>query len=671
MNPSISSLFQTRQLLPLIVPYLSVADVFALSEASPFLARTIAWCLDKGMNLTIDRAILQKYSVSTHPELFSRLGPETTSVTLRNVQESDIAPIFTHLKHVTHLRLIGMFIVDDISSLPKVKTLELIHMKIEKNLLEEWFKVVKFSLKSLKIDNLITSFGIGQKLEVDVRNLCFYLEALEIKMSGFDYVYQVGSPPRTCFDSNYMKTLKVVNKGCNLHISTSLENVYCDGSNLEIENARGSPNCLKSITLKSYPTATELGTIYFPTNLEHLKILDGVDPKHRQYLTNLWIKSMEIFFYEYATEKQENLIQNMLDDDSLIEISKYLPLKDSIEFAKTDPRIFDLIKRHRFTICEINNSSDASLVNNNRNFFKEVAPFIKELSLKNTYNVTGLIPYCSSLTGLCLHQVTLSPGIVAKFPKRLHTLKVKYCDLNLNEYLVRVEGIRVLWLSQFNVDSVQDCLFRNRDSIQELKITMDMIYTDIDEFNYKLHADFDIWSAIASLPNLTCLKVCGYIDAALSKGMQLEEMTKVIPMLSGVKLLKLNVELEDTGFGRSVNSRHLKHLEELEIWLGHPSKDTFQDEDVVALSSLKNLKALSLVVSHPTFNWPTAQIMKLIQALSQLTKLNFQRYESLSLERQGRFNNKKPAKPTVRFGQELQEYLVAQGRQLCFNGHQL
>lgn len=95
---------------------------------------------------------------------------------------------------------------------------------------------------------------------------------------------------------------------------------------------------LKSLTLKLWPWEK------LPKTLKHLKIVKGLDPSLKAEVSRLNIKSTDVFFCKYATDKQENLIVNILDDDSLIEISKYLSIEDSVSFAMTDARIYDLTK---------------------------------------------------------------------------------------------------------------------------------------------------------------------------------------------------------------------------------------------------------------------------------------------------------------------------------------
>lgn len=56
----------------------------------------------------------------------------------------------------------------------------------------------------------------------------------------------------------------------------------------------------------------------------------------------------------------------------------YLSLEDSVSFAKTDARIYDLTERHRFTVYKHNDALEKS----SKNFLKDAPPFITKYTLE-------------------------------------------------------------------------------------------------------------------------------------------------------------------------------------------------------------------------------------------------------------------------------------------------
>lgn len=113
--------------------------------------------------------------------------------------------------------------------------LELVHVKIEKHLIEKWISGMKNSLVSLRIDPLETSFGNAGTLEITLRNLCPKLRSLDIKM---DYVPDLDyDMDGLRFDWKALTSLKIVAKQCIMELKKI--NKVLEELHLEIPMMKG------------------------------------------------------------------------------------------------------------------------------------------------------------------------------------------------------------------------------------------------------------------------------------------------------------------------------------------------------------------------------------------------------------------------------------------------
>lgn len=141
----------------MVLPYVSLADLLAVSQIVFQVKAIVRDYISSAQNLIIDRNVLQKYPVATHRDFYAEYGTMTTDLTIQDISESDLKEIISCFNRIERLTLIEITIK---TALPKPKqflrALHLIRCQIQTHYLENWFRNPKVShqLDTLYIDHL-------------------------------------------------------------------------------------------------------------------------------------------------------------------------------------------------------------------------------------------------------------------------------------------------------------------------------------------------------------------------------------------------------------------------------------------------------------------------------------------------------------------------------------
>lgn len=302
------------------MPFLALPDIAALTKTSRRLENIVRSYLKQGGNITIDNNILSKFPSKSNRD------KETASVTLKRIDEGEIAGLMSCFDKIDRLTLREMLVLNDIQSFPRSLTeLNLIKVQIEDPLFEEVLLNNIETLKTLHLDQIETNCSRTPDGLYNFHDLCPNLSSLVVKVPS--------SYTSMCSDEN----LKVVTRRYPKFIKKlpiDLEFLYFDGvcNPLQIEEFTN----LKSVTLRDCPENS------FAPSLKHLKMIEAFDYNDKSFFDDYDIEQLEIVYYNepVADTPGPNQILQTLNDDCLLKIVSYLEIEDILEFAKVHPKIY-------------------------------------------------------------------------------------------------------------------------------------------------------------------------------------------------------------------------------------------------------------------------------------------------------------------------------------------
>lgn len=642
---------RNRQVLTLIIPYLTVADISAIAGSCPQWQDIVNEYIKAGEFITIDGQFLEQYPVAKNRELYAEFKL-ATSLKLVKVPERKIASLFACFAKIKRLTMIGILILEDIKSFPiPLEALVLIHCWIEFHYFKEWILRSRDTLKLLHTKSKDTHYlKINPKnyLELDdfVRS-CSHLTSLLIETDGvgvrwsgenFSFI-KIEAKLHITPLNRYMHSL---------YFDAPVDIVSCKELNKLIN--------LRSLTIRNWCPVLNLRPF---TSLSYLKVIKTVEVKHKKKIDELKIKTVDLHYSK--PPQPRNLILN-LNNDCLLKVLEYVPIKDCVALAKAHRHFDQLVIAHKFTELVVNRP-DNIVMCLNRGLFIRAAPFIKHISFGGNYNekfsdFSWLFPRLNALKSLTLSEVTVLQK-ASGMPMGVETLCVKYGQFkHLDAYLEKLKpSLRSLKLTRVNTKSAHYF-----DNVQKI----DLGYTDNVSAQYlhlnrqslrylilNVHHIINDWKFICELDNLSHLTIvceCSY-DSYVNNKTLISNMESVLEAI-GSNLNKLNlIRLDFREF--KLQSRFLGGLRDFAVM--YYKREMLQC-DIPFLCSMKNLEKLEINIWEHfwSFDMPErsykSELLTLVKSLPLLTVLK-----------------SKGVCNTWRSLIEIGDYLKMTGRTLKFN----
>lgn len=534
--------------------------------------------LQGGHKLVIEDDTLWKYPAHQYKNMYTSYASIATNVEFHSVYEFELDLIFPLFSNIDQLTL-------------------------RNTKINYWKKEYPCSMRTLNlIKTQISSNWLDYVKNVD----CLYLNGNEY----FSYPYELPQ----------LTSLSVIG-----------QNIY--SSNLQCPR-------IKRLVLEkcwyglSYDKVKELN------KLEHLKVLKTAGLKQKAEIEALGLKSADVNYIEIPVET--NLILQLLNDDCLNFLGKFLNDEDLLTLHKVHPR-FNCV---RIKKLEVNGESLKRIpFLDNRLFYERLAPFVTKLNIYVTDLVSfeEMMPLFTNLADLSLDFYNLSPceaisaeigqfvpaGIVKMYIRgfinncsnnmtnmfrrlspslEILEIEYEYCDKEENEVIkLKPHGLKELrkikdlscYFLNLNSDFL-DFLRINKNTMERLEIHF--------ERNDGFYPDF--WNIISQMPNLKMCNIQRY-----------HESIPRIPRNSFPQLQNLhiddfydNYENPLIDFVISLNGSYLKSFR---------FKGDLFDFGSTISEKISNIEELSLICGYKTW-------CNLIPAIFVLKKLKRVHVEPLS-----------------------------------------
>lgn len=233
----------------------------------------------------------------------------TKRVTLNSVADENLIQVITcFLPHFHSLTMINMDIQRDLIKLP-VKKLTLIRVTIENSLLNHILKTKMDDLEYLYLDGVKTTmmWDLNRDLQALPNLLHLTINCNRPRIYGNPKLF--GPLMRTYL---YIPLSPYYNR---------LESIYWDFQSETEDMWMYLPQYhnLKSLTLQRWREGLEL-----PLSLEHLRIIAPICSRIKKAVDSLGLKRVEVDYYDYASEGQQNGLVKMLNSDCLLKIAEKL-----------------------------------------------------------------------------------------------------------------------------------------------------------------------------------------------------------------------------------------------------------------------------------------------------------------------------------------------------------
>lgn len=596
--------------------------------------------------VTLSGLLLAKYPIDENRQFYS-LFRRAKDVCLDGVEEKDLKKTLSIFKIIDSLSLARTRIIEKVDYFPsRLKSVSLIGVQIEEKWMVLWLSKLNKTLMFLNLQNIQTHFMEFQAIDLRLQVSCPKLRSLTV----------IGDTVKFSVNHNNLQSLRVEARKrleCNIEAYKYLEALHFILPKVHFVHLYKFPK-LRAVTMNHHHHWQGAP----PQSLEHLRIFYPLDPKYREDFEALEgeIKTVQVHFYPEA-EKEQDLMLLELNHYCLLELVKYLPMKDQFAFAHTHSKIFKLIIQN---CCGemIINSDNINLLKNELAFCKQAAPFIRILKIgTGCEHLHWIVPLCTSLKDLHLKEVELTADFIHSWPLNLKhfsltskfavNLAASYKDIDnaLARFFTRLNGIEgIRFDSTISEDALVGCFERNKTTLKFVSCVFKGLY----------EKDFDwTWATRASLPQLDSLTLAYYHQTYYQFYPILPQDMEVVLSSLGPQLKKLKVDIGIQYFGEAINVGQLPYLQELELQISLPKTLCLSATDLSGVSSLEKLEKLTFKrVSGFTFKWFDSDVWHLIKSLPELKHLQIDNFQS-----------------SIRFQKELEDYIKQDGRTLVFNSH--
>lgn len=609
VNVLISFLPQEQTLWPLILPYLTLVDISVLSQVSNLIKRIVnRYILTESTDLAIDGKFLETYPVQRNGAMYSKFG-DVKGLSLTQVAEIDIGPLVSCFGNLQRFTMRRVTITDGISGLPRnLLDLKLINVKIEEDLLTKFIAGMKETLINLHLDRVQTFFVFGSednlgwrtwdcKLKLDLEVMCPNLKSLVFLG---EVVWLNGTGVK-------LTSLKIVAKElqADIYEFMYLEYFYLDvlkSVNRPVLRKNDIKNMtrLRSLTLKFWWTPLLESLEY----LDYLRILHRVDPRYKNYIDNLKIKSIHVEYYDYATEP--NFILKVLNNDCLLRIIRYLSLEDCLSFSRTNRRVHGLVKEHRFPVMDVCKTKFWHLLADDTNtwILKHFAPSLKVLRISSGC-IYRIIPQCTSLTKLELSACC--SGYDKKdftfLPTVLESFSIKNSHYNnwmfIGPYIRRLRNVKEIKIESCPVGFAIDLIRNNLNTLEHFYIN-----------GYDVERWESVWDKLSLAKNLK------HLTLDIGKKLTINEakilkyaFSKIGKKLQRITLLNANKD----DFNTIIKIKSLQKVEELRVFV--PKGNEHEE------NSLRKMKEFNWLQPSEVSESIVSGAIDLIEALPKFLRL--------------------------------------------------
>lgn len=520
-----------------------------------------------------------------------------SNIAMRRLPESHVGKWFKYFSKIDILAIIQMTILS-IQTLPSrnLTDLTICHSKIEKQILQHWLNQIP--LDKLYLDNIQTEYFPYPNGRLELN---FYNDHLlqNLRLRGQNIYLRAAFPE--------LKTLTVV--------ANEFEYFFEDCPNLEhlhydVANFTDMVLFLKGDELYA------LQKRYFKS----VKIVRSVDPKYKGIFDMLDLEKVEVEYLEYAKDNEPNNILRVLNEDCLINVIKFLTLDECLSFAKTHPRIEEIITRFRFTTFGSQKYLEKVLIRRPE-LISSIAPLVKHLEIGNDKDfLINLLPNCTGLSSLSLHIGTITRNMITMLPtsklKRIslsgHTNSIDTNDVF--KYFSKLRNIKEIEVETTINSKWIELLFKaNSSSLEHVSLVM-AVKQPID----KLPID---WQQLRKLKSLKLTREnASYCAVHINDKRYL---SKVLNLLDS-RLMKLTLKLSPKELADVIHGAKMEHIHELEFL----HEDDIEESHINALCSLKELEKLTLRLSVLARGMSNDVFTKLIFSCPKLTYLGISKFNA-------------------------------------------
>lgn len=391
---------------------------------------------------------------------------------------------------------------------------------------------------------------------------------------------------------------------------------------------------------------------HYPRTLEHLTVTGLVDPKHKQAIDALQLKTTNVQYFHPPT--QPKLLLKTLNNDCLEHLLRFLSLSDCLAFAETDWRVRDVMVRYRFPTFSMSTQVEA-ILSGYPGYLSDMAPFIRKLSLFHvTPQLTNGLAHFTSLRWLCMTWVTISDQTMMDIPQTVQKVSMSGCSRqkSTTEKRKSLRGYQQKALGQLReitVDSRLDdgCLAEflhyGRNSLQRLNVRMQQS-SDLESYA-------DVWPIVAAIPTMQHLMLqrlygpttdrYGVVENKLERD-RMGLMYKAV----GGKLLKLHVDIRSDELVCFLNATLFGELEELQLTSDyHARLGVSAWKSVYTLKNLRKFRMGKWGKFSPKVS--EQEVLRLVRQLPKLQQLEVPAFH-----------------PSAKFGRELKALLDEERRTL-------
>lgn len=624
-----------------ILPYLALVDIFNVSECGPRFAKTVDEYLANGNRLTVDDKFLQQRAVANaNPcSRFTQAG----NIALRNIEDRDVATVVSCFHRIQKLTLINMSVLESAKVLPNSPTeISLVNVKIAEYPFYNWLSTCQGHLHTLTLVNLEPVFCPSRDFtwKLNLQSLCpalqsFHIEGNQIGLGGI-------------LDS--LRSLKIIARSvfCDFNCFSRLESLHFDCPDMSsVQNTmtRKTLLRLRALTVRTLWETFSWRALRKFKNLESFTVLDGLDWKHKRRLDKCkgrLLLSLEVYFYEYAAAHQENLLLTTLNDDCLLHLTTFLPMKDCIAFAQTHSRIDRIITRHRFRELDTNDLDLYTVLKRNTEFGQRIVPYVRDLALRGWPLTTALLPHVNAhLQHLTLDSFQLEDAVKVTWPETIESFSLIDMSIGQVDVARLVRSFRELrHLKEIGMDSawtpqmISELLELNRDTLEHISVTV-----TADLCWETLEIDWALVETMKHFKHFSLKRDTKKGHAHEIRSLYLDSVLAQI----GHKLQRLRICCLGVEWTEAIQEGHLGQLQ----WLDLNVNDEMDFWKWDRICSLKELRTVMLDRNVKGGSITEAGAMQLIKSCDKLTVLGIAHFRASTL-----------------FGERLQAYLKKSGRRL-------
>lgn len=417
-----------------ILKYLSLCDVDAVAQMSPRMKLIVDKHVEGGSHgLQIEPCCLLKRPIQANKKFYEKYKSRNTTLKLISIDGPDVdSVLWFYYPRLTRLTLSDVQIFHDISAFPEHLTqLTIRNSAVEGRLLREWLESNRKTLLLLSMEHVEHYFpligqvgGLSDKLIIDdVENL----RRLTIR----------GEYVNLLLDST-LKNLSYIHIQAERSVDISIKCPNIVDLILDVPNARkvamkiDSFNAIRRLTLTGWTSSSQYLTKW--RKLESLTILCPVDVKYKKEVQKLNIATVLATYNKAQSPKREDqpgLIFEMLNDDCLLEIIRYLAKRDWITFGRLHSKSTSIVINFKYPRANLtgNDFRDSTVAAQS---FREICPYVRSMTVDKGWT-RDLLGDFTELKSLTLKDILVTDENIDRLPVGLEKLHLLYPPVDFDE----------------------------------------------------------------------------------------------------------------------------------------------------------------------------------------------------------------------------------------------